>query len=379
MKIDSSNIMENLPFHLNNPSLKLPENQTVAILKSKDALSFHQALSEYYPSPLISLASLAKSMGLGAIYVKDESHRFGLNAFKGLGASFAIQQLLEFKPEIEVFCTATDGNHGRAVAWASKMSGKKAVVFVPSDTSLNRIKAIEKEGATVVQLNKNYDETCAHAARISHLNQWELVQDTAWEGYENVPADIMTGYLTHFKELEDDLHREGSPEVDVVFLQVGVGSWAGAAAFYYLNRYGKRCPILITVEPDGSAGFFDSLKEGMRRAPKINAPTIMGGLNCGIPSLSGWDLLKNSVTAAMRITDARSKEAMRELYSPLENDEKIISGESGAAGLAGLLSLLKDPAFSSLKEQLQIGPQSRILIFNTEGNTDEERFEQIIS
>lgn len=371
--------MENLPFHLHSPSFQLPENQTVAILKSKDALLFHQTLATYYPSPLISLDSLAESLGLGAIYVKDESHRFGLNAFKGLGASFAIQQLLEIKPEIEVFCTATDGNHGRAVAWASKMSGKKAVVFVPSDTSLNRIKAIEKEGATVVQLNKNYDETCAHAARISHLNQWELVQDTAWEGYENVPADIMAGYLTHFKEHEDGLHREVNPMVDVVFLQVGVGSWAGAAAFYYLNRYGKRCPVLITVEPDGSAGFFDSLKEGMRRAPKVNAPTIMGGLNCGIPSLSGWDLLKNSVTAAMSIPDERAEEAMKQLYFPIGNDESIISGESGAAGLAGLLSLLNDPAFSLLKEKLQLGPQSRILIFNTEGNTDEERFEQIIS
>ncbi|EKB49847.1 Diaminopropionate ammonia-lyase [Cecembia lonarensis LW9] len=371
--------MDQLPFHIQEPSFQLPNNLTVSILKNKNALPFHQGLAAYCPTPLISLGALAKAIGLGAIYIKDESYRFDLNAFKGLGASFAIGQLLEKKPEIEIFCTATDGNHGRAVAWAAKAAGKKSVVFVPADTSLNRIKAIEKEGATVVQLNKNYDDTCAHAERISKINQWELVQDTAWKGYEEIPADIMAGYLTHFKELEDSLHGVARPDVDLVFLQVGVGSWAASAAFYYLQRYGKESPLLITVEPDGSAGFFDSLKNGERVSPESSSHTIMGGLSCGIPSLSGWEMLKNAVTAAIRIPDEEAKRAMRQLYVPLGNDQRVISGESGAAGLAGLLTILQDPAYAGIKEQLQIGPQTRILLFNTEGNTDEESFEQIIS
>jgi len=366
-------------FYLNQPNYELPFNSTVKTLQSKNAQAFHYTLKEYSPTPLVALDTLAEKLGLGKIYVKDESKRFGLNAFKGLGASFAIQQLLQSKSEIEVFCTATDGNHGKAVAWAAKNSGKKSVVFVPYDTTLNRIKAIEKEGATVVQLNKNYDETCAHAAYISSINQWELVQDTAWEGYENIPADIMAGYLTHFKELEDQVHHKETPVVDIVFLQVGVGSWAGAAAFYYLQRYGKQSPLLITVEPDGSAGFLDSLNKGTRVSPEFSLHTIMAGLSCGIPSLSGWELLQNAVTAAIRIPDEAVRKAMRQLYFPFGKDERIISGESGAAGLAGLLTILQDPAYAGVNQHLQIGPQSRVLIFNTEGDTDEISFEQIIS
>ncbi|WP_291788398.1 diaminopropionate ammonia-lyase [Cecembia sp.] len=370
--------MLNPPFFINVPNFKLTDTPTVTVLRKKNALNYHKTLDEYSPTPLLSLEAMANRFGLGAIYLKDESKRFGLNAFKGLGASFAIQQILQNKPEVEVFCTATDGNHGRAVAWAAKKAGKKSVIFVPSDTSLKRIRTIEKEGATVIQLNKNYDDACAHAARVSQTNNWELLQDTAWEGYEHIPADIMAGYLTHFKELENQLHPEGFPNVDIVFLQVGVGSWAGAAAFYYLQKYGKSCPTLITVEPDGSAGLLDSFRFQERCAPEESQFTIMAGLSCGIPSLSGWELLKNAVSIAIRISDEEVREAMRQFYFPLGKDEKIISGESGAAGLAGLRAILKSAAFAPVREHLHFGKDTRVLLFNTEGNTDEESFEQII-
>lgn len=370
--------MQKLPFFINAPNFKLPDGPTVSILRRKNALDYHKTLDEYSPTPLLSLEAMSNSLGLGAVYLKDESKRFGLNAFKGLGASFAIQQILQDQPETEVFCTATDGNHGRAVAWAARKSGKKSVVFVPSDTSLKRIKAIEREGGTVIQLNKNYDDTCSHAARVSQANSWELLQDTAWEGYEDIPADIMAGYLTHFKEMEDQLHPEGFPNVDIVFLQVGVGSWAGAAAFYYLQRYEKNCPVLITVEPDGSSGLLDSFRFQARRTPEESQFTIMAGLSCGIPSLSGWELLKNAVSIAIRISDEEVKEAMRKLYFPLGKDERIISGESGAAGLAGLHALLKAPDFAPVREHLHLGKDTRVLLFNTEGNTDDESFQQII-
>lgn len=370
--------MSRRPYFINQPDFILPENTTVSILKEKGALEFHRSLEEYQPTPLVPLADLAKEMGVGMVYVKDESKRFGLNAFKGLGASFAIHQILQEKPDVGFFCTATDGNHGRAVAWAAKKFGKKSVVFVPSDTTLNRIKAIEREGATVIQLNKNYDETCAHAEEVSKANNWELVQDTAWEGYESIPAFIMAGYLTHFREMEDSIHALDFPEVDIVFLQVGVGSWAGAAAYYYLQRYGSNCPVLVTVEPDGSSGLLDSFKNQERVIPEKPSHTIMAGLSCGIPSLSGWSLLKNAVSVSLSIPDERVKDAMSLLYYPLGKDQRVISGESGAAGLAGLLAIFQDPVFDSVLKRLELGPKSRILVFNTEGDTDEESFKKII-
>lgn len=371
--------MSNKSFYINRPDFILPGNTTVSILKEKDALGFHRSLEEYQPTPLIPLPDLAQQLGVGMVYAKDESKRFGLNAFKGLGASFAIHQIIQENPQVEVFCTATDGNHGKAVAWAAKKFGKKSVVFVPSDTTLNRIKAIEKEGATVIQLNKNYDDTCAHAEEASKLNNWELVQDTAWEGYETIPALIMAGYLTHFREMENEVHTLGLPEVDVVFLQVGVGSWAGAAAFYYMQRYGSQSPLLVTVEPEGSSGLLDSFKKQERTIPENPAHTIMAGLSCGIPSISGWSLLKNAVSIAVSIPDERATESMRLLYHPKGKDQRVISGESGAAGFAGLLAILQDSRFEPVKKHLRLGPQSRILVFNTEGDTDQERFKRIIS
>ncbi|WP_106566321.1 diaminopropionate ammonia-lyase [Cecembia rubra] len=368
-----------IPYFLNQPDFRIPQNITTDILKEKDALAFHLSLAEYQHTPLISLPALAKHLGIGKLFVKDESKRFGLNAFKGLGASFAVFQILQDKPDMKVFCTATDGNHGRAVAWAAQKFGKEAVVFVPSDTTSNRIQAIEKEGAKVIQLNKNYDDTCAYAEEMSIKNNWELVQDTAWEGYETIPALIMAGYLTQFKELETDLHPREFPEVDVVFLQVGVGSWAGAAAYYYLQRYSSKGPALISVEPEGSSGLLDSFRSSQRVVPNNPSYTIMAGLNCGIPSLSGWELLKNAISVSLNIPDIQVEEAIRCLYYPLEDDPRIISGESGAAGLAGLLAMMQDPVFQPVRQQLDIGPHSRILVFNTEGDTDKESFQKIIS
>lgn len=369
----------NDPFYINKPENNLPDGLTDSIFRNSDALQFHKSIENYQPTPLVELPELANSFELGKIYVKDESFRFGLNAFKGLGASFAIHKILEKDPSIKTFCTATDGNHGRAVAWSSKMLGKASRIFVPKDTTTARIKAIEKEGGIVEKIDGNYEDTCAYAQKMSKENQWQLVQDTATENYEEIPAYIMAGYFTHFLELEESLHTLPVPEVDIVFLQAGVGSWPASAAWYYLNRYGKNRPKIVLVEPKEAAGILASFKKGERTSPYGNYQTIMAGLNCGIPSTSAWEILKNSVDAAMAIEDHYTEQAIRKLYYPKGADKRIISGESGAGGFAGFLALSSDPRFVKLKEYLNMNRDTRCLFYSTEGDTDPENFRKIIS
>jgi diaminopropionate ammonia-lyase len=239
-------------YHINNAVNQLPDNATTAILSRSRAHTYHSSLPIYRPTPLVELPGLAKNLGVGNIYLKNEAHRFGLNAFKGLGASYAIFELLQKHPEIEIFCSATDGNHGRAVAWSARRAGKKAMIFVPKNITPHRIAAIENEGAKVIKTDGNYDEACLLAEKTSKSEGWQLVQDTAWEGYEDIPAYIMAGYLTHFEELQNSVHTLPLPKIDTVFLQSGVGSWAAAAVWYYVTRYGSSRPKIVIVEPTES-------------------------------------------------------------------------------------------------------------------------------
>lgn len=366
-------------YFINDPTNMLVPDLTTAILGQSTAIEYHRSLEVYKPTPLVKLPSLAKKYGVANIYIKDESHRFGLGAFKGLGATYAIYRLLEKQSDIDTFCTATDGNHGRAVAWASKIANKKCVVFVPRDTAESRIKAIEKEGAKVIKIDGNYHETCAHAEETSIVKGWQLVQDTAWENYEEIPAQIMAGYLTKFQELEDSLHGLQKPKIDIVFLQAGVGSWAASAIWYYLNRYGGNRPKIVIVEPWEADGILASFKAGKMTEPTGNFQTIMAGLNCGIPSSTAWEIIKKGADAIIKIKDEYAKRAIRELYYPAENDERIIAGESGAAGLAGFIALRTKDSLKAVKQKLEISTASNLLFYNTEGATDPDNFAKIIA
>ena len=357
-------------FFINKPNNKIIQNITTNILKNSDASVFHSSLKGYKPTPLVSLPCLAKKYSVGNIYIKDESFRLGLNAFKGLGASYAISKILINNPKVKTLCTATDGNHGRAVAWSAKLFDKKAVVFVPLGTTSQRIDAIEKEGAIVEVVDGNYDEACDYAQKMAKENGWVLVQDMAWQDYEEIPALIVAGYLTLFKEIE-------KLKIDVVFLQAGVGSFAGAGIYHYLKKYGANRPKIVIVEPNEADAILISFKANEIRTSLGNSKTIMAGLNCGTPSLGVWDLIKNGVDISIKIDDKYAKKAMRELYTPIGTDDRVISGESGVGGLAGFIAMNEEDELKPLKNKLNINEKSNILFISTEGATDIQMFNKI--
>lgn len=356
--------------------LLLPELEN--LLRYSDARSFHKTLEDYSPTSLTTLKGLSQQLGVAEIWVKNESSRFVLNAFKGLGASFAVYKYLQQAPGNHCFCTATDGNHGRAVAWATKIFGQKAVIFVPEFTVKERIENIKKEGAEVRTIKGHYDETVAAANAAAKENNWILIQDTSWEGYTTIPAWIISGYLTQFEEIDEQVPDQ--PYFDLMFLHAGVGSWASAGLWYYQNKYGNNAPKSVIVEPETSDGILHSILNNKLSLPSNSnaGHTIMAGLNCGIPSLISFPIFKNYADCFITIPDELAKEAMRKLFYPIKDDESIIAGETGAAGLAGLLQVLRNPEFAGLKDHMQINPHSKILIVNTEGATDKENFDRIV-
>lgn len=368
-----------------------------SFLQNQDMQEFHRALEGYAPTPLQPLPALAETLGVQQILVKDESHRFGVNAFKALGASYAIYRFLKnrwqeqfsetFDPKsfrnpavLEklgafTFCAATDGNHGRAVAWTAKMLQQKAVIFMPSDTVPARIENIRADGAEVQIVPGTYDDCVRHAAKTAEAQGWIEVADTAYEGYTVIPSWVLNGYSTLFREMEEPLHAADFAGVDFVFLQAGVGAFAAAGASYYTLRYGENRPKLVCVEPLEAAGFLDSIDHGKGEPipAKGSMETIMAGLNCGTPSLSAWPILKDSIDLFLGIGDGYAEEAMRE-YAKWG----VVSGESGASGLAALMALLQAPSLAEAKEKMGLNAHSRILLINTEGDTDPQNYQKIV-
>jgi diaminopropionate ammonia-lyase len=247
----------------------------------------------------------------------------------------------------------------------------------PSGPAPARVKAIELEGAKVIVVAGDYDAAVRAAGTAARDNGWVLVQDTAWDGYTQIPAWIMAGYVTMLRELEPTILPTGTPDVDVVLLQAGVGSWAAAAAWYLCGRYGVNRPKIVCVEPTEADCLLASAAAGRRTSSRGAGRTIMAGLNCATPSTLAWDILGKSADAFLAIPDDYAREAMRRLYRPFAGDPRIVAGESGAAGLAGVLAMVSAPELAQLRSHLGLGPTSRMLLFNTEGATDPDGFAAI--
>lgn len=369
----------------------------------KSAAKFHMSMPMYKQTPLTSLPNLAKKLGIQNIFIKDESYRFGLNAFKGLGAAYAIAKVItkiidskeicfdysfltsnKVRDKIKdlVFVTATDGNHGKGVAWAASIFGCSAIIYMPKGSKECRAEAIRNINNTKVQITDfNYDATVRFACKYAKEHNYYLIQDTGFEGYEEIPKYITQGYTTMTFEALSQLSDYGIKKPSHVFLQAGVGSMAGSVLGYLSHYYKKNPPITTIVEPSTAACIYESVKSNTGKPKAIcgNPKTIMAGLNCGEPNPFTWPILRDYASFYASCADKVTECGMRALAHPVNNDTKITSGESGAVGLGLLISLCKYDKFLSYKKLLNLNNTSNVLIFNTEGNTDPKSYETIIN
>ncbi|MFD8970274.1 pyridoxal-phosphate dependent enzyme [Streptomyces sp. NPDC059568] len=326
---------------------------------------FHTGLPGYVPTPLTELPSLAAELAVGRVFVKDESARLGLPAFKALGASWAISRVLARRAPgpPPVLVTATDGNHGRAVARTARLLGQRAHVFVPGSVHPAAVAAIEAEGARITRVEGTYDEAVRHAADAAAGPGTVLVQDTAWPGYEEIPGWIVEGYSTLFTEIDAQLSAASAEPPALVAVPVGVGSLAQAAVTHYRGGgAGTRPgPALLSVEPDTAACVLASLVQG-RPVSVATGTTSMAGLNCGTPSTLAWSLLRAGLDAAVAVTDDDSADAVRDLAAL-----GVSSGPCGAASLAGVRAALTGDGGTGRRDALGIGPDATVVLLSTEG------------
>lgn len=340
-----------------------------------DAIAFHRN-DRYDHTRLVSRTF----DGINRLYIKDEYGRKGLMAFKIMGVEYAIHRLFEETGHIDpntVLTTMTDGNHGAAVAYVAKKYGVKAIIFVPKNMTQERMKRIEERGAELRVVDGMYDDAIAEVRREAKKNQWIVISDTAWDGYESIPKYISTGYCAIFNEAIDQIselpiEKGGYPTH--IFLQTGVGGFPSAGVAYAVLRLNPR-PKLICVEPSDADCVYENIKQGCYEGTmmsKGNTDSIMSGLNCGLPSTTAWPILRDYVDMYITIGDNWARKAVRALY---HHPKRVMAGESGAAGLAGLMACLDTP---ELKEKLDLNSESNVLIVSTEGVTDKSTFNDII-
>lgn len=361
------------------------------------ARDFHRQIYGYKPTPLVSLPLLAEKLGVKSILVKDESHRFGLNAFKVLGGSYALGSLLaeylnaDIK-EIDlktvsakldkplVFTTATAGNHGTGVAWAAREMGQKAVVYMPKGSSLVSAERIRGLGAECIITDVNYDDTVRLASKAAEENSWILVQDTAWDGYEKIPTWIAQGYMTMADEAIEQAAAMSQGMPTHVILQAGVGSMAGGVLGYLVDKLGADNFETIIAEPAVADCIFRSGMSAQGDIVNVTGEldTIMAGLACGEPNPITWPILKNCSNHFASVDDSVSATGMRVLGNPLLGDPRIISGESGAITLGVLYKLCSDTSEDNMREELGLNQDSVVMLFSTEGDTNPGRYRDVV-
>ena len=361
------------------------------------AVAFHRSLPDYEPTPLADLRRLSAGLGLGRLAVKDESKRFGLNAFKGLGASYAVACYLAqylglsegemtyenlqkpaYREQLRkvTLVTATDGNHGRGIAWAAKIFGLFAHVFMPKGGSTERLANIRGLGAEASFTTYNYDDTVRHAANLAKEKGWVLVQDTAFDGYTEIPLRIMQGYTTLAHEAieqYDDMPTH-------IFLQAGVGSMPAAITGYFAAHDREKRPVITIVEPNRADCIYRTAaaSDGERHIVTGEINSIMAGLSCGEPNPIAWEILKDYADHFVSVPEWVAAKGMRILGNPTGDDPRVISGESGAVTMGLIAELMQNTSLDYLRDRIGLNKDSRILCISTEGDTDRTNYRRVV-
>lgn len=367
---------------------------------TKNTRNFMQSFPQYEVTPLRNLVNLAKYSGVSGIYVKDESYRFGLNSFKVLGGGYAIGQYLARCLNAELtelshaklksktireklgeitFTSATDGNHGRGVAWSARELGHCAVINMPKGSSSVRLEHIKQTGAEGYITDVNYDETVRLTAAIAKEKGWVVIQDTAWEGYIDIPTWVMQGYTVMAHEALEQLSNLGVDKPTHIFIQAGVGSLAAAILGYFAAKLKDQRPLTVVVEPGSADCFYRSAKagDGLPRTVTGDLNTIMAGLACGEPNPIAWRILRSMAGGFISCPDYIAAKGMRILGNPLNGDIPVISGESGAVTTGILVELLCNAELKEAREKLMLDHKAKILVFSTEGDTDPIMYRKI--
>lgn len=349
----------------------------------------------YAPTPLHTLPALASRLGLGALWYKDESSRFGLKSFKALGGAYAVFRLIQkaiaaahgghqatpaeilagqyrdIVSALTVTC-ATDGNHGRSVAWGAQLFGCRCVIYIHATVSEGRRAAIAHYGAEVIRVPGNYDDSVRHAAAEAERNGWTVVSDTTYEGYRDIPIDVMHGYGVMAREMVRQLGDELPTHVIV---QAGVGALAASVCAAFWLAWGERRPVFIIAEPEQADCFFQSGQAGRPVAVHGDLDTVMAGLACGEVSPVAWEILSGGANHYTTVGDRFALEAMRVFALPQDGDAAIVSGETGGTGLGLLLAAAGEPA---VRQALGLDANARVLLIGSEGDTDPVIYREVV-
>ena len=359
---------------LENKSFSFDKNEILNSLSKKDIDEAYLSISNwkgYSPTPLIKLDKLSKELGLNKIFYKDESKRFDLKSFKALGGAYAVEKVSKGNKDI-VVATATAGNHGRSVAWGAKRLGLKCKIFISEFVSDARGQAMADLGADVVKVNGNYEKSLIECIKQSTDNNWQIVQDVAWQDYMIVPKYTMAGYTVMMKEIVDQINQN---RISHIILQAGVGGMA-AAMIAGIARYLENIPITIVVEPDSAACVLESIRTGKIEKIDIKRESLMGGMSCGEVSLVPWEILKNSVKYCISLPDDDIAKTMKLLGNASFSKEKIIAGENSAPGVISLIAGCED---EKVKEKIGLDKDSNVMLIGCEGDTDKEMYQKLIN
>jgi len=356
-----------------NKNNNFDKKEILKILSSKDIDEAYKTISRwnnYSPTPLISLNKLSEKLKLNKIFYKDESKRFHLKSFKALGGAYAVEKIIKGNDK-KVISTATAGNHGRSVAWGSQKNGLKCKIFISEFVSESRAEVMRSFGADITRVKGNYESSLNECIKQSNQNNWQIVQDVAWEDYKLVPKLTMAGYSVMMKEISKQIKFE---KISHVILQAGVGGMA-AATIAGIARYLDYIPQIIIVEPDSAACVLESIKKGKIEKISILKESIMGGMSCGEVSLLPWEILKNSVNFCVTISDEYVSKTVKSLANKQFSNEKIVGGECSTPGVTSLIGLSND---HEIRKKINLNEKSNVLLFGCEGDADKELYQKLL-
>ncbi len=361
-----SNFIENKYFNFNR-------NQIFSVLSKSEIDDAYKVISNwenYLPTPLEKLNKLSSELGLKNIFYKDESKRFKLKSFKALGGAYAVEKISQNKKNLTI-STATAGNHGRSVAWGTKRLGLNCKIFISEFVSESRAEAMRGFGAEVFRVKGNYDNSLKECIKQSKLNDWKIVQDVAWEGYELVPKLTMAGYAVMMKEISDQINNN---QITHIFLQAGVGGMA-AAMIAGCARYLKIIPKIIIIEPESADCVLQAVEKNKIVTIDIKKESLMGGMSCGEVSTIPWKIINNNCNFCISIPDDKISDTVKLLANSSFCEKKIIGGECATPSIISLIASCNN----NLKEKLNLDKNSEVLLFGCEGDVDKELYQKLLN